>query len=94
MLNGSTARSRTAEGLSPGDLATLSLQDLDQGVCPNGHRCRSDQEPGFRVGHACDYRGFALVCWNLKPADIDAAEKSGSRPNVIAWARSFLGDRS
>jgi hypothetical protein len=25
--------------MSPADLATLSLLDLDQGVCPNGHPC-------------------------------------------------------
>lgn len=83
-----------AESFSSGDLATLSLLDPDQGVCPAGHRCRLDLEPGFRVCDACDYRGFALDCWDLKPALIDAAENLGAGTSVIAWARSFVVERS
>lgn len=80
--------------LSAGDLATLSLLDPEQGVCPNGHRCRLDSEPGFRACPNCDYRGMALICWDLKHAEIDAAEEFGADPSLIAWARSFVAERS
>ena len=36
--------------LSDGDLATLSLLDPDQGVCPNGHACRLDDMVGRSDG--------------------------------------------
>ena len=80
--------------LSQGDLATLSLLDPEQGVCPDGHRCRLDREPGLRNCETCDYRGLALLCWDVKPAEIDSAEQSGARSSVIAWARSFVAERS
>jgi len=35
--------------MSPSDLATLSLLDPDQGVCPSGHPCRvGDAVDAFR----------------------------------------------
>lgn len=82
-----------AEGLSQGDLATLSLLDPHQGVCPNGHRCRLDREPGYRMCEVCDYRGWALICWEITPAAINAAERAGALPSAIEWARCFLTEK-
>jgi hypothetical protein len=82
-----------AEGLSPGDLATLSLLDPHQGVCPSGHRCRLDREPGYRSCAMCDYRGMALICWDITNDSIDRAQRIGADRSVVAWAAAFLDDR-
>lgn len=79
-----------ADGLSPGDLATLSLLDPHQGVCPNGHRCRLDREPGFRSCVTCDYRGMALICWKITDEDIERARANHADGMVVEWARSFI----
>lgn len=78
-----------ADGLSQGDLATLSLLDPHQGVCPNGHGCRLDPEPGFRKCDVCDYRGWALICWEITSAMIEEARRLGAKERVCAWAESF-----
>lgn len=78
-----------ADRLSPGDLATLSLLDSHQGVCPSGHRCRLDRVPGYRTCVACAYRGFALICWDITPVAIEAARQLGASARVCAWAESF-----
>lgn len=83
-----------ADGLSPGDLATLSLLDPHQGVCPNGHGCRLDPEPGVRRCKTCDYRGMALICWDITTDSIDLAQRNGADWSVVAWAAAFLDDRS
>lgn len=82
------------EPLSRGDLATLSLLDPDQGVCPNGHRCRLDATVGYRRCGTCDYQGLALICWNLTPEVVDAATRSEANMVVLEWARSFLAERN
>jgi hypothetical protein len=79
--------------MSPSDLATLSLLDPDQGVCPNGHRCRPDEAIGERVCDHGEYRGLALICWQITPDAIDAAERAGASRRAIQWARAFLADR-
>lgn len=80
--------------MSPADLATLSLLDPDQGVCPSGHRCRLDDDPGYRHCVGCKYRGRALICWDIGPGEIDIAEQAGADANTIAWGRSFLSERA
>lgn len=82
------------DGLSAGDLATLSLLDPEQGVCPDAHRCRLDREPGFRACDTCDYRGLALICWELTPGALAIASQTGADPSVVSWADAFLDDRS
>jgi hypothetical protein len=82
-----------ADGLSQGDLATLSLLDPEQGVCPNGHPCTFDREPGYRRCQGCDYRGFALICWEITSADLEAARQAGADGSVMIWAKAFLDDR-
>jgi hypothetical protein len=79
--------------MSPADLATLSLLDPDQGVCPNGHPCRLSDPIGNRVCENGEYRGPGLICWEITAAAIDAAERRGTSRNVIHWARAFLEDR-
>jgi hypothetical protein len=79
--------------MSPADLATLSLLGPDQGVCPEGHRCRMAEPVGRRECLAGDYVGHALVCWNVTTAAIDASERLGADPLVVRWARSSLADR-
>jgi len=79
--------------MSPQDLATLSLIDPDQGVCPEGHRCRADDQVGFRRCLDCGYRGLALICWDVTLDAIEAAEHAGAACDVVAWARSFLANR-
>ena len=76
------------------DLATLSLLDPDQGVCPSGHPCRLDNRVGDRRGATCDYRGLALICWDLSMNEIDDAARRGADLRVADWARSFVADRS
>lgn len=80
--------------LSSGDLATLSLLDPDQGVCPDGHRCTFDAQPGYRACGTCDYRGMALICWDITPAEMHAAERADAASGVVVWARSFLANRT
>ena len=79
--------------MSPADLATLSLIDPDQGVCPNGHACRLDDRLGDRRCDECAYRGLALICWNITPEAINAAESVGAAPATVANARLFEAER-
>jgi hypothetical protein len=76
--------------LSSADLATLSLLDPDQGTCPNGHGCDMGPEVGERHCRGGDYRGLALICWEITSGAIDAAATAGADPAAVAWARSFL----
>jgi hypothetical protein len=75
--------------MSPSDLATLSLLDPDQGVCPEGHACRLSEPVGDRVCENGEYRGLALICWEVTAEAIDAAQGAAANRQVIAWARSF-----
>jgi hypothetical protein len=79
--------------LSSGDLATLSLLDPDQGVCPRGHACRLDDQVGYRRCATCEYRGLALICWEISEDETVAAERAGAAQPVVAWARSFVVER-
>jgi hypothetical protein len=79
--------------ISTADRATLSLLDPDQAVCPNGHPCRLDQRVGYRRCGMCDYRGLALVCWEITESELGRAIRRGADPTVAAWAQSFLRDR-
>ena len=79
--------------LSDGDLASLSLLDPDQGTCPNGHVCRLDDRVGYRRCGTCEFRGLALICWEVNGNEIAVAERAGAAPPVVAWARAFLTDR-
>lgn len=79
--------------LSGGDLATLSLLDADQGVCPNGHLCRLDDRVGYRRCPTCDFRGLALICWEMTIDRIGRGAKNGADPHVVEWARAFVADR-
>jgi len=79
--------------MSPADLATLSLLDPDQCVCPNGHPCRASDEVDKRECSQGEYRGLALVCREITHDEIDRAEGSGANPRFVSWARSFLSDR-
>jgi hypothetical protein len=79
--------------MSPADLATLSLLDTDQGVCPNGHECRLSNQVGERACDHGEYRGLALTCWEITIEEIDSAERAGATSEVIDWARTFLADR-
>jgi hypothetical protein len=80
--------------MSPSDLATLSLLDPDQGVCPNGHSCVLAEPVGRRRCLGGEYVGHALVCWNVTSAAIDASERLGAHPLVVEWARSYVRDRA
>jgi hypothetical protein len=79
--------------MSPADLATLSLLDPDQGVCPNGHPCALDQLVGRRACGSCGYAGTALICWEITSDHIDLAERAGADPIVVDSGRSFLAAR-
>jgi hypothetical protein len=79
--------------MSPADLATLSLLDPDQGVCPNGHRCGFGPEAGRRACATCGFHGIALICWEITTDHIDRAETAGADAFVVASARSFIADR-
>ena len=79
--------------MSPQDLATLSLLDPDQGVCPSGHRCAAGEPIGSRSCLVCDYQGHALICWEITTEEIARAERAGAASRTIAWARSFLANR-
>lgn len=80
--------------MSPADLATMSLLDPDQGVCPDGHRCRVDDAIGYRRCANGEFAGLALICWDLTPEHLEAAARTGADPTVVEWARSFLADRT
>lgn len=79
--------------MSPADLATLSLLDPDQGVCPNGHPCRLSNRVGERECDRGEYRGHALICWQVTPEGIDEGERLGADAAVVDWSRGFLRDR-
>jgi hypothetical protein len=79
--------------MSPADLATLSLLDPDQGVCPNGHRCLLGPIVGRRACRTCGYRGIALICWEITADHIDAADRAGADALVVSWARSLVFDQ-
>lgn len=78
---------------SPADLATLSLLDPDQGVCPNGHPCRIGDAVGERMCARGEYKGHSLICWEITSDEIEDAERAGADPRSVAWARSFVEDR-
>jgi hypothetical protein len=78
--------------MSPADLATFSMLDPDQGVCPNGHRCVLAEPVGRRACKACGYQGIALICWEITTGHIDRAEAAGADSLVVGWARSYLRD--
>jgi hypothetical protein len=79
--------------MSPADLATLSLLDPDQGVCPNGHRCALARIVGRRICAICGFIGIALVCWEITSEHIDEAERVGADPVVVDNGRAFLADQ-
>jgi hypothetical protein len=79
--------------LSTADLATLSLLDPDQGVCPNGHPCRLNDLVGYRSCGECSYQGLALICWENAIEQIDRATSDGADIRVVSWAKSFVMDR-
>jgi hypothetical protein len=79
--------------MTPAELATLSLLDPDQGVCPNGHVCRSNEVRGYRSCLSCGYRGPALICWEITIEEVDSAERAGAVPLAIDWARTMLAER-
>jgi hypothetical protein len=81
--------------VSPADLATLSLLDPDQGVCPDGHPCRLDEvEIGYRRCTRCDYAGMPVICWEITEDAIQVAEHGGADARVVWWARDVLADRA
>jgi hypothetical protein len=80
--------------MSPADLATLSLLDPDQGVCPHGHRCHLGDVVGERVCRSGEYRGLALICWDISSDGVEVAERAGGDPRVVAWARSYVAERA
>jgi hypothetical protein len=79
--------------LSAADLATLSLLDPDQGVCPNDHPCRLDDLVGYRQCANCGYVGLALICWGIAIEQIDRAARDGADVQIVSWAKSFVMDR-
>jgi hypothetical protein len=78
--------------MSPADLATLSLLDPDQGVCPDGHQCVLAKLVGRRTCVTCSYRGIALICFEITAGHIASAEAAGADAFVVASARSFIAD--
>jgi hypothetical protein len=79
--------------MSPADLATLSLLDAEQGVCPNGHACRLSEHVGERACDHGEYRGLALTCWDITRDEIDRAEAAGAAIRVVDWARLTMNER-
>jgi hypothetical protein len=79
--------------MSSADLATLSLLDPDQGVCPNGHPCRLNNRVGERRCSQGEYHGNALICWEITSDGIDGAERGGADGRIVERARAFLSDR-
>jgi hypothetical protein len=80
--------------MSPADLATLSLLDPDQGVCPSGHACRHSDAVGERICDHGEYRGHALICWEITSFAIDVAEDAGASQIVVHRSRSFRVERA
>ena len=78
--------------MTPQDLATLSLLDPDQGVCPEGHPCRLAEELGWRTCAAGEYTGRALICWDVTAAAIETAQRGAAATDVVAAARAFLSE--
>jgi len=78
--------------MTPEELATLSLLDHDQGVCPDGHACVLDAELGLRRCAGCDYRGHALICWEITETAIAGAARARADEHVVAVARAFLSE--
>jgi hypothetical protein len=79
--------------MTPADLATLSLLDPDQGVCPNGHPSRLSEVAGERICAGGEYRGLALICWEITSDAIERAERGGADPIIVAWGRTFLAEK-
>jgi len=80
--------------MSPADLATLSLLDPDQGVCPHGHECRVDDDDiGYRRCAEGDYDGGALICWDVTELEIERARLLGAKAEVLERATAFLCER-
>lgn len=79
--------------MSPADLATLSLLDPDQGVCPNGHPCSLDRTVGRRACWDCGYASVALICWEITSDHLDRAERAGANSRVVSSGRSFIADQ-
>jgi hypothetical protein len=79
--------------MTPADLATLSLLDPDQGDCPNGHPCKLGETVGERACSRGEYRGQALICWEITLDEIGRAELAGAHARIVAWAQSFVEDR-
>ena len=79
--------------MSLADLATLSLLDPDQGVCPNGHPCALDHVVGRRACRTCGYHGLALICWEITADHVDRAERAGANPLLVSSGRLFLADQ-
>jgi hypothetical protein len=82
------------DAMSAADLATLSLLDPDQGACPNGHPCRLEDRVGYRSCGTCDYRGLALICWEIDRDDIEVAAQQGADTSIVDWAVAFIADRN
>jgi hypothetical protein len=79
--------------MSTADFATLSLLDPDQGVCPNGHRCRLSKTVGRRACTTCGFHGIALICWEITADHIERAERAGADALVVESGRLFVIDR-
>jgi hypothetical protein len=80
--------------MTPADLATLSLLDPEQGVCPSGHPCVFDGDwIGRRRCSNGEYVGLALICWEITLAAIEQARGLRADPVVIEWAQWFLAER-
>lgn len=81
--------------MTPADLATLSLLDPDQGVCPAGHPCvLDDRAIGRRRCGNGAYVGLALICWHVTVEAIDQAAMAGANPRIVDWTRAFVEDRT
>jgi hypothetical protein len=80
--------------MSPAHLATLSLLDPDQGVCPHGHPCRPADEIGHRQCSASEYIGLPLICWEITEDEVDHAATAGATSRIVEWARLCLEDRA
>lgn len=79
--------------MSPADVATRSLLDPDQGVCPNGHRCVLAEPVGRRACATCRFQGISLICWEITADHIDRANHAGADSVVVSSARSFVANR-
>lgn len=79
--------------MTPGELATLSLLDSDQGVCPDGHPCRLSNGVGDRSCSGDEYIGLALICWDITDTAIDSAARNGATDKMVSAARLLLLER-